>query len=177
MIGIKIPWQVFACAGLMALLGGAGYYLYDLGRDHKQLEWDAAIARGTALVNDLKAQANAVTTVTETVYVDRVQTITEKGKIIREQIPIYIPSDSAYLPGGFRLLHDAAASNTIPSPTGIPDAAPVGVAEATATITGNYEACLKNSLTLESLQTWVRKQREVYLEICKRPGVDCSTDN
>lgn len=174
MISIKIPWQVYACTGVMAILGAAGYYLYDLGRDHTQAKWDASVERGKAVVTALKNKQGSVTTKVETVYVDRVKTIKEKGDVIYKEIPVYIPADSCNLPPGFRVLHDAAAVGTIPSTAAIPNAEPVPVRTATETVTRNYETCHLIKADLELLRQWVLEQRELYLAECKQQGLNCN---
>jgi hypothetical protein len=64
------------------------------------------------------------------------------------------------LPGGFRLLHDAAATNTLPDSAKLPDASPVSVADATTTVAGNYKTCNEVREQLVSLQDWVLGQQE-----------------
>ena len=174
MIGIKIPWQVFACAGVMLILGLTGYYLYDLGRDHTQAKWDSAVERGNVAVDRLKNKQATITTKIETVYVDRVKTIKEKGDVIYKEVPVYIPVDSPDLPPGFRVLHDAAVTNSIPRTSEIPDAESVSVKAATETITGNYTTCHLILQDLTSLQQWVQEQRESYLDECKQQGLSCN---
>lgn len=161
MLGIKIPWQVFACAGLGLLLAGFGYWCYDLGQDHKQADWDASIERGRKAVEELKKKQVVITTRVETVYLDKVKVIREKGRDIVKQVPIYIPADSCDLPGGFRLLHDAAATNTLPDSSKLSDAASVSVADATTTIGENYATCQEWREQLVNLQEWVHEQSKL----------------
>ncbi len=158
MMGIKIPWQVFACAGVLLILSAIGWKLYDLGQDHKQLEWDASVERGRKAVEELKKKQVAVTTSVEVRYLDKVRTIREKGDEIIKKVPVYIPVGSCDLPGGFRLLHDAAATNTLPDSSQLPDAAPVRVDEATTVIAGNYKTCNEVREQLSQLQSWVSDQ-------------------
>ena len=63
------------------------------------------------------------------------------------------------MPGGFRVLHDAAAHGVIPDPARIADAAPVPAAAAAGTVAGNYGTCIENAQRLTDLQAWVRAQR------------------
>lgn len=177
MIGIKIPWQVFACAGVVVLLSLVGYKLYDLGRDHTQAKWDASIERGKAIVADLKSKQGSITIGSEVRIVEVTKTIREKGRVIRQEIPVYIPQDTANLPGGFRLLHDAAATNSIPSTSEIPNAFSVSVREATDTITKNYTTCNLAISELKELRAWVSEQGRAYLEECSKSGVHCSKDS
>lgn len=162
MMGIKIPWQVFACAGVLLVLSAIGWKLYDLGQDHKQLEWDASIERGRKAVEELKKKQVAVTTSVEIRYLDKVRTIREKGDEIIKKVPVYIPVGSCDLPGGFRLLHDAAATNTIPDSSQLPDAAPVRVDEATTVIASNYKTCNEVREQLINLQGWILTQSALH---------------
>lgn len=73
-------------------------------------------------------------------------------------VPQFVRADGCSLPGGFRVLHDAAAQGRIPDPAGIPDAAAVPARDAAATIASNYGACRETSERLDGLQEWVREQ-------------------
>lgn len=177
MIGIKIPWQVWACAGLVIFQCLFGWYWYEKGSDSVQERWDASVARGTVIVENLKAGQNKVTTVVETKYVDRVKVVYEKGKTITKLVPQFIPDGTCDLPGGFRVLHDAAITGSIPTAADGTNGQPVSVETATTTVTENYTTCQAAITDLEGLREWVRQQRELYLEQCKLQGVDCSKDN
>lgn len=158
------PW-VWAAAALAVVAGVLGYgHLreregVEKGRHAVQADWDAAVERGREEVDRLKAAAGRVTTKVETKYVDRVVTIREKGDAIVREVPVFVPDGSCDLPGGFRLLHDAAAAaGPVPEAAGIADAAPVPAQTATATVAGNYSACHENAARLSSLQDWVLGQ-------------------
>lgn len=160
------PW-VWALAALAVVAGVLGYgHMRERegvskGRQAVQAEWDEAVDRGREEVERLKAEAGKVTTVVETKYVDRVVTIREKGDAIVREVPVFVPAGSCDLHGGFRLLHDAAASaGPVPEAASIPDAAPVPAQTATATVAGNYAICHENAARLTSLQEWVRGQCE-----------------
>lgn len=113
-MGIKIPWQIWACAGIVSFLVFSHWYSYQKGAASVQLKWDAAVIRGKAIVQELEADQGKVTTRIEYKYIDRWRTIHEKGDTITKLVPHYIPVDSCDLPPGFRVLHDAAATGTIP---------------------------------------------------------------
>lgn len=175
--GIKIPWQVFACTGLVLILGISGWKLYDLGRDHKQAEWNASIARGKIIVEGLKNKQAIVTTRVVTQTVERVRNIKEKGDVIVRQVKVFVPDGSCQLPGGFRLLHDAAATNAIPNSAGAADAEPVPAQTAATTVAENYTTCNAAIADLSGLRQWVQTQYQVYLDQCKEAGVRCSKDS
>lgn len=156
-----IPWQVW----LVILFGLTVFAAYQYGeRDGRaeiQSKWDAAVERGKAELAKRKEKQGAVTVRVETKYVNRVKVIREKGQTIVRQVPVYVPAGSCDLPGGFRVLHDAAAANTVPDPAGIPDAAAVPAADAAATVADNYLTCHETAARLTALQGWVRGQSEV----------------
>lgn len=160
------PW-VWAVAALAVVVGVLGYGHVreregvQKGRQAVQAEWDAAVELGRAEVDRLKAAAGRVTTKVETKYVDRIVTIREKGDAIVREVPVFVPAGSCELPGGFRLLHDAAAAaGPVPEAAGIADAAPVPAQTATATVAGNYATCHEDAVRLTSLQEWAREQCE-----------------
>jgi Tfp pilus assembly protein PilV len=128
------------------------------GKAEVQAKWDKAVERGRIRVEELRAAAGRVTVKTETVYVDRIKTIREKGDAIIREVPVFVPADSGELPGGFRLLHDAAAAGTVPDPAGIADAAAVPAQTAASTIAGNYLTFHETRQQLVSLQAWVLAQ-------------------
>lgn len=160
------PLQIVAGILLICLLVLAGVRIraygearYEAGQAEVQGKWDKAVERGRIRVEELKAAAGKVTVRTETVYQDRVITIREKGNAIVREVPVFVPDGSCDMPGGFRLLHDAAAGNQpVPDAADIPDAAPVTAQDAAATVAGNYATCHQTGQQLISLQDWVRDQ-------------------
>ncbi len=177
MPSIKIPWQVLACAGLVLFQVLFGWYWYEKGSDAVQKKWDQSISRGSAIVEKLKSGQGQVTTKIEYVYRDRVKVIHEEGKTITKLVPHYIPAGTCELPGGFRVLHDAAVTGTIPEAPGRVDEAPVPVETAAITITENYTTCREAIADLEGMRTWAAQQYQLYLDQCKQRGVACNLDN
>ena len=151
---------------LLALLALGGWKVhsygqarYQAGQADVQAKWDKANAKAQAEIAKLREAAGRVTVRTETVYVDRVRTIREKGNEIIRNVPVYVPAGSPDLPAGFRLLHDAAAANEpLPASPGITDAAAVSAQTAAATVASNYALAAENAARLTSLQEWVRQQ-------------------
>jgi hypothetical protein len=176
-LGKKIPWQVYACAGLLVAFWGWGRVEYQAGKHEVQLAWDASIHRGKTIVKDLKAGQNKVTVQVETKFVDKVKVIHDKGEVIYKEIPVYVYKDIPDLPPSFRVLYDAAATNTIPEATDISHAAPAPVADVARGITQNFTQCNIIRQELISLQEWEDKQYQLYLEKCKQQGVHCTRDN
>lgn len=89
----------------------------------------------------------------------RIRTVT---KTLIEKVPVYVPLDACPLPGGFRLLHDAAATDgVLPDPAGRLDAGAVPAQDAAATVVENYGIARANAAQLVWLQAWVRAQQEL----------------
>ncbi len=149
---------------------------YQYGAARVQARWDAERQRTTlAVATTQTAQAQATTRVV-TQYVDRIQTVRERGKTIVKEVPIYVPSTvspvpsvtsgphagcDCSLPGGFRVLHDAAAIGTLPQPTAIADAPSVSAQDVAATVADNYLTCHVNAEQLSALQQWATQQQAV----------------
>ena len=97
---------------------------------------------------------------TVTKYVDRVQIVQGKSREIIKEVKVYV-QDTCTLSGGFRLLHDSAIYNELPSPSRIVDAETISVEAVAQTVIENYQACNINSETLSSLQSWVKEQSAI----------------
>ena len=176
MIKFSVPWQVYLVVGLALVFFLWGGIQYRRGEAATQKLWDEANAVSAVIARQAVAAAENITKQVDIRYVDRIVTVREKADVIVREIPVYIPDDSCDLPGGFRLLHDAAASNTIPEASRIPYAAPVPAQDATRTIAENYRTCHEVRVNLEALQEWVVQQRLNYLAVCKQQPDLCSED-
>ena len=97
---------------------------------------------------------------TVTQYVDRVQIVQGKSREIIKEVKVYV-QDTCTLSGGFRLLHDSAVNNELPSPSRIADAETISVEAVAQTVIENYQACNVNSETLSSLQGWIKEQSAI----------------
>jgi hypothetical protein len=173
----KIPWQVYACAGLLGMLAISNWLGYVRGEYAVQRKWDSAVARGTSIVDELKMTQGVVTTKVEKVYVDKVKVIHDKGETIIKEVPVYIPSNLPDLPASFRVFFDASATNTIPEATNISNAAPAPVTDVATTTAQNFTQYYEVKAQLEALQDWLDQQYRLYLEKCKQRGVHCSADS
>lgn len=173
-VSIKIPRGVWLTLGAVLVLGCSHLGVYFHGKSVVQTKWDQSVERGKQLVEDLKKMHSAIDAEVITVYVPKVKVIHEKAKTIEKLVPIYLPADTPDLPPGFRVLHDAAATNTIPSTTAGVGAFPVAVEDVATTMNFNYELCHQERAKLDSLWEWAIKQRHAYLELCKQPGVKCN---
>lgn len=130
------------------------------GGAHVQAQWDAETSKQALQVAHVEtAQAEASVKVV-TQYVDRIRVVKESGSTLIKEIPRYVPSDACPLPGGFRLLHDAAARGDASTAPGIAYAEAVPVATAAESIAENYARCHANAEQLEALQLWIEEVRK-----------------
>jgi len=148
---------------LLALCGwkvhSYGTARYKAGQADVQAAWDKSREQGRKEVDRLRAEAARTTIKTETVYVDRVRTIRERGNEITRNVPVFVPANSPDLPSGFRLLHDAAAANEpVSASSRIANAAPASAQEVAATVAENYAIAAENAQRLTSLQEWIMSQ-------------------
>lgn len=155
---LKIPWQVYAVIALLLACWLYGHWRFEQGKFIVQSAWDEEKSATAAMIKQLQEKANQVNTQVETRVVTQTRVIHEKGDTIIREIPKYIPVDTPNLPGGFRLLHDAAATNSIPESSRLATTAPVSVADATETITNNYTTCHQWRTQLEGWQDWYKQQ-------------------
>lgn len=119
-----------------------------------------------ALAFDLSVATSRVETVTATRLVQGAATT----KIIKERINVYVPTGTAALPAGFRLLHDAAARDVDPPPPSeIGNAAPVPAQVVAATVADNYREANDRGYKLEAWQEWWKAVEAA----CKRSKTAC----
>ena len=156
---MSLPTRV-ALVGLITLLMMAGawkFYVEGLkaGRAEVRVEWDAE--RRTALASQLSSiqSQQQVVNRTMTKYVAKAAQERMVYRDLVREVEHYVPSDLVVLPGGFRVLHDAAATGSA-----LPDAADTGGADAAAvrpedladTLIVNYEECRGDRARLRALQ-------------------------
>ena len=153
---IPWPYRLLAVALLAVALMGFGWVK---GAGHVQAQWDAAEARQQAVVAGVKIRQAETTVTVVTKYVDRVQYVRTSAAAIEKEIPIYVPLDTPALPGGFRLLHDAAVRGEPADPARGLDAAPVAAQDLARTLAANYAACRETGEQLIALQEWVGQMR------------------
>lgn len=161
----SIPWRVwFASAGLLVLFLAVAFAFKaygDLRASEVQGLWDAASMAQAQADREAEGKQAQATLITVTEYVDRVQTIRVKGDTIVQKVPVYIPSDSPLLPGGWRLLHDAAAAGELPPPPGSVEAEAVDPRTAAETVFANYGACHVDHAGYQSLWEWAERQAAI----------------
>lgn len=115
-------------------------------------------AEQVAKVQDSQAK---VTEKVVTQYRDRIKVVKEQGDVIEKQVPVYIHTGE-FVPPGWRVLHDAAASGVMPaSPErAIAAAEPAEAATAAQTVAANYAECRATSERLVALQNWAVYQHD-----------------
>lgn len=157
-----IPWPVWAF--VLVILA---FWVYGEARHHAgviegeantKARWDASNEQQDQADKDLAGKQAQVTETVRTEYVDRWHEIHTKGDTIIKEVVKYVPADTPDLPGGFRLLHDAAAAGEVPDPAGAADAAPVPAQTVAETVAANYTGCLANAAAIESWQAWATAQ-------------------
>lgn len=165
---LDLPVWVYVVGGGLVLAGVVVYGQIRYhngkveGRAEVQTKWNTAVERGKAEIARLEAEAGKVTVVTEVKYVEQVRTIREKGDTIIKQVEVFVPAPTSDKPsmfdGGFRLFHDAAATNTVPNPAEIPNATPVAANTVAATVGENYTRCHVAYATVAAWQQWAAEQ-------------------
>lgn len=115
---------------------------------------------------EAKTKSDAVATETKVEvirYRDRIQYIKGEARVIEKQVPIYIPAGTPDLPGGFRLLHDAAAQGrAVTGDASGHEAAAVAVEDAARTVAENYANCLADKERLSFYQGRWQQLEELY---------------
>jgi hypothetical protein len=150
---------VYRWLALLALAGALLAYGWVKGAGHVQARWDAATTKDSLHVAVVKQKQADATVQVVTQYVDRVRTVHVAGEAIIKEVPVYVPSDSPALPGGFRVLHDAAVGE-LPDPARAADAPAVPAQDVAATVAANYLICRENAEQLMALQEWARNSRK-----------------
>lgn len=157
-IGKKIPLSVWITLGVSVAWALSVVFAIHHGKAIVQADWDASVERGKEAVAQLKDRQVSVNMIVDTVVKERVVTIREKARVIEKEIPVFVPEYRDNLSGGFRLLYNAAATNTIPDRSGIPFAAPVSVGDVASTTNRNFEQCHIWREKLIGWQDWYHRQ-------------------
>lgn len=163
---VKLPlWaRVAAPLVLIALVvflwGRVKEHYREQGREEVRIELNKQIA-------ELKQKREKVTTVTEIKYVDRIKEVKVKGDTIIKYRDVFVPTDSGYLNGGFRVYFDAAIENRIPDPAEIANAAPVAVTDVADTHAANAKQCNEYIEQLNGWIDWAEEQCRLNEKGCQ----------
>ena len=151
-------WKPLALIALMLGLVATGYaWKAHNAAQAEKIAW--LTAEAGRLATELGREKVNVKVVTK--YVDRVQVVQGRTRTIIKEVPVYVPTGTADLPAGYRVLHDAAAQGELPDPARIADAAPVPAQDAAETIVSNYGTCHETAEQVIALQDWIRAQQAV----------------
>lgn len=151
----RVVWYALAVAAVLLL---ARHQVIRYGDSRYAAGRADLLAEQAKAAKSIVAKQAAITTKVVTKYIDRVRILRERGTTIVKEVPVYVPSDACPLPGGFRVLHDAAAQGAAADPARVADAAPVPAQDAAATVADNYTTCHETAERLSALQDWVRRQ-------------------
>ena len=154
-------WQRWAVYGALAamVLGVAAGWGYHRGIRNL---WEYQAEQARAAIPVIVKQGT-VTELVVTRYRDRVVKVKGETQFITKEIVRYVPASAdPVLPRGWLLLHDAAATRTVPAaPEGVDVAAPaIAASEAARGVIENYGTCHATAIQLVALQEWVRSQYE-----------------
>ena len=159
------PYALLAKWGVIALLVAAfGGWAWVKGNEHgtqKLINYQAAQAVEAVRVNTARAQVTTKVLIKYVKVAGETQVVTET---IEKEVIRYAEANPGYcLDPAWRVLHDSAASNTVPPAAPRVDAAGGApkAAEAIETVTANYGACNRTANKLDLLQEWVREQAAV----------------
>lgn len=154
---------IWLLASLLAVLLGALWVGYSPWQSRQQgIGYDRAVAAyalQAQTVDTQRATLAEPAAAQEAAVQVQIRTVT---KTLIEKVPVYVKVNDCPLPGGFRLLHDAAAANVeVPGPASVADAAAVPAQDAAELVLENYGICHANAARLVGLQGWVRAQQEL----------------
>ncbi len=156
------PYALFIKGAACLVLGAALVAGYLFWAAHQQgIGYQRAVgeyAKQAQETDDVRAAVAPPIEASHRAAVAKIVTVTET--IIKE-VPTYVKDTDCALPGGFRVLHDAAAHGQIPDPARVADAASAPAAAVATTVAGNYGACIETAQRLTDLQAWVRAQQDL----------------
>ena len=149
-------------AALIAASYGAAYVKgRSDGYDKRDAIAQAMLAEQDLLSAKLAANRAKITERIVIEYRDKVRVVREKGEEVIREVERLVPMGSCDLPGGWRVLHDAAAEGRFPESSERIAAAPVSAQDAARTVASNYATCRETAERLTSLQDWAIQQHEL----------------
>lgn len=144
-----------------AAVAGAYYRVKSLGWEERDAIAQKEEKERERLAAVLATKQVAVTERVVTKYITRTKEIQVKGEEVIREVEKLVPSGSCDLPGGWRVLHDAAAQGSLPETASGDAAAPVPAATAATTVAQNYAICRLDQERLRALQEWVLEQENL----------------
>jgi hypothetical protein len=155
LLALPLATKIAAAVTLSVALFGAGVY--------QGIRIGEASCR-EAVIESERHTVQAITEqvlVTDKVVTDYSAAVGQVQKRSREILRDAKVDNSIVLPSSFRVFHDSAATNSVPSSTDFANAATVSIADVTETINANYGSCHENIIQLESLQDWIKQQAKI----------------
>lgn len=148
--------KVLCAMALVAMVWG----IFSAGQSHQRQKQQLAslseqLTETQQVLDETRRQATVTSEVLSARAESKARIVTVTKEIVRE-VPVLVPAGTPPLPGGWRVLHDAAAEGVPADPASGADAAPVGAAEAAETVVENYGACRDTADQLARLQEWIR---------------------
>lgn len=126
------------------------------GKAVVQEQWDAEKASAIIEAEKVRASNQSAIHAAEKKFATRAAKSRIVTRTIIEKVDHYVPNNTPLLPGGWRLLHDAAATGTeVIDPSGVATA-PVAAATASRSVANNYAECREDKARLEALQTIIK---------------------
>jgi hypothetical protein len=152
---VPLYGRILAIVGLVLAVFGYGW---TKGAEHGQAKIDAMVGKSATETIRIARARDRITSRVETKYLPGLAKIEVVTQTITKEVPVYVPFNAPALPGGFRVLHDAAAQGQLPDPARIADAAAVPAQDAAGTVAENYGQCRADQLKLQGLQEWITEQ-------------------
>jgi hypothetical protein len=154
-------WLIIT-AIVAAALGGTYFKIKQIGWDEREAVAQAEAKEAERLAAALGKRRVEVTERVVIEYRDRVKVVRQQGEEIIREVEKLVPVGSCDLPSGFRVLHDAAVTGSLPRPSLGTDAAAVSAQDAAYTVVANYTVCHDTAERLIALQRWVKEQERVH---------------
>lgn len=149
-------------AAVIAASYGAAYWKgRQDGWDKREEVAEAAAREQERLSARLAALRGKVTERVVVEYRDRVKVVREKGEEVIREVERLVPVGSCDLPAGWRVLHDAAVTGSLPRPSLGANGAAVSAQDAALTVIANYTTCHENAERLTALQRWATQQHNL----------------
>ena len=151
-------WLILLGVALALWFGYAAWAHHQQG-----IGYDRAKAEYAKQAEETDEKREAVAPVLEAAHKKAIEKIVVVTETIIKEVPTYVKATDCPMPGGFRVLHDAAADGTLPDPAAIADAAPAAAADVATTVAINYGTCREIAQRLTDWQGWVRAQQDLKL--------------
>lgn len=161
-----VPYWIWLAIGLAVAFWLSVHHAHKQGvaegKAAIQALWDADIEAA----KKLGGQRERVTIKTEIRYVDRIKVIKEKGEVREKIVTKFVPRDSGFASGGFRVFHDAGVRDTVPDTSEIATAAPVPLTDVASTVNANYALCHEAYARVTAYEAWVDEQCKLNKNGC-----------